>query len=236
MPMVVDFHSHLLPLVDDGSKSIDESIALLRMEAEQGIRRVVATPHFYPQHDSPDRFLKRREMAERELRDAMREHAGLPELSIGAEVYYYRGISDSDAISELTIDNKRCILIEMPGSPWTDVMYRELEALYVKRGLIPIIAHLDRYIGRFRTFGIPKRLAELPVMVQANADFFLDRATSSMAMRMLSHGGIHLLGSDCHNLDTRKPNLGEAVDRIRKRLGDDALMRINACEQDVLGG
>ena len=72
MPMVVDFHSHLLPLVDDGSKSIDESIALLRMEAEQGIRRVIATPHFYPQHDSPERFLKRREMAERELREAMR--------------------------------------------------------------------------------------------------------------------------------------------------------------------
>ena len=236
MSKVIDFHSHVLPSVDDGSNSIAESIAMLRMEAEQGIRHVIATPHFYAQHDTPEHFLKKRLEAERHLREEMQKYNGLPQISIGAEVYFFNGISETDAILELTIDKKRCILIEMPHAPWTEAMYRELEGIYVKRGLVPIVAHVDRYIRPFRTFGIPQRLAELPVLVQANAEFFLNRGTSTMALRMLRDGEIHLLGSDCHNLHSRKPNLESAVKVIEKRLGEDVLVRIHSCEQDVLMG
>ena len=77
-----DFHSHILPGIDDGSDSLETSLAMLRMEAEQGISRVVATPHFYPRYDSPEHFLKRRAEAEAVLREAMRKEPGLPELSI----------------------------------------------------------------------------------------------------------------------------------------------------------
>ena len=234
MKTVIDFHSHILPGIDDGSASLEESIALLQMEKQQGIDCVIATPHFYAQHDTPERFLDRRTQAEEMLRNEMSRYSNLPELKIGAEVYFFKGISDSDAISELTIDSKRCILIEMPVSPWEESVYRELEGLYVKRGMIPIIAHIDRYITRFRTFGIPKRLSELPVMVQANAEFFLNRSTSSMALRMLKNDGIHLLGSDCHNLRSRKPNLGEAVRLVERRLGEEVIDRINSYEQDIL--
>ena len=234
MKSVVDFHSHILPGVDDGAASVEESISLLQMEKQQGIDLVVATPHFYAQHDTPEKFLRRRARAEEVLREEMSRYSDLPEIKIGAEVYFYRGISDSDAITELTIDSKRCILIEMPVSPWTDSMYRELEDLYVKRGLTPIIAHVDRYLGRFRTFGIPKRLSELPVLVQANAEFFLNQSTSAMAMRMLKRDQIQLLGTDCHNLGSRKPNLGEAVELINRRLGAGAIEQINACAYAAL--
>lgn len=236
MSTVIDFHSHILPGIDDGSSSLEESIAMLRMEAGQGIRRVVATPHFYPQHDSPERFLNRRARAEAKLREEIAKCNGLPELSVGAEVFFFNRMSESDVISELTIDKKRCILIEMPHAPWTEAMYRELEGMYVKRGLVPIVAHVDRYIGRFRTFGILQRLAELPVMVQANAEFFLNRTTSSMALRMLKEDRIHLLGSDCHNLDSRKPNLEGALNVIKKRLGEDAISRVNSYGQNLLDG
>lgn len=232
--MLVDFHSHLLPGVDDGSKSLEESIALLRMEAEQGVRHVVATPHFYPQHDTPERFLERRARAEQQLREEMEKHSGLPEVHLGAEVYFFNGISQADAIAALTIDNKRCILIEMPYASWTDAMYRELEQIYVKQGLIPIVAHLDRYIGRFRTFGIPQRLRALPVYVQANADVFLERRTAAMALRMLKDRTIHLLGSDCHNLTSRKPCLGQAAERIEKKLGREAMERFHSRSYEIL--
>ena len=106
---IVDFHSHILPGIDDGSKSIEESLTLLRMEAEQGITRVVATPHFYPQHDTPERFLRRRNAAEEILRQAMEAEPGLPEIFVGAEVYYFKGISNSDVMSELTIDSKKVL-------------------------------------------------------------------------------------------------------------------------------
>lgn len=234
MSKIIDFHCHVLPGIDDGSKSVEESIQMLRMMAKQGITHVVATPHFYPQHDTPERFLRRRAKAEAALREAMAGEDGLPTLSIGAEVYYFRGISDSDVTKELTVDHKKCILIEMPSTPWTETMYQELKALSVKRGLTPVIAHLDRYIGPFRTRGIPKRLAALPVLVQANAEFFLERSTSAMAVRMLKKDGIHLLGSDCHNMSSRKPNLGEALKLIQRKLGNDIVTALNENAQMIL--
>ena len=235
MSQIVDFHSHVLPGIDDGSKDPEMSLQMLCMLAKQGITHVVATPHFYPQYDTPERFLRRRAEAEALLREAMAGERGLPTLSIGAEVYYFSGMSDSDAIRELTIDKNRCILVEMPRVPWTDAMYRELEALYVKRGLLPVVAHVDRYISRFHTHGIFQRLENLPVLVQANAEFFLERATSRMALRMLKKGAIHLLGSDCHNLTDRSPNLGAALELIQQRLGSDALEHIHYHEKIALG-
>ena len=231
--MVTDFHSHVLPGIDDGSTSVEESIAMLRMAAEQGVRRVIATPHLYPRHDSPEHFLEKRNLAESALREAMSRETDLPELSIGAEVHFFSGISNSDILHQLTIDGKCCILIEMPPAPWSDSMYRELEQIWRQWGIRPIIAHVDRYISRFRTHGIPERLAQLPVAVQANAGFFL-QGSASMAMRMLKKGQIHLLGSDCHNLSSRRPNLGAAAEKIRSRLGQEALDRIAFLERDIL--
>lgn len=232
--MMIDFHSHILPGIDDGSPSAEISIAMLRMAAEQGISQVVATPHFYPHRDDPVRFLKRRDRAEAALREEMERYPGLPGLYVGAETAFFRGISQSDYLRWLTIREKGCILIEMPPAPWPEEYYRELTAIWEKRGIVPIIAHIDRYIGPFRTFGIPKRLAGLPVCVQANADFFLDRGTRNMALRMLRAEQIDLLGSDCHNLSDRKPNLGPALDQIRRHLGDEPLQRLRNCGASLL--
>ena len=231
---MIDFHTHILPEVDDGSDSLETSIAMLRAEAAQGIQRVVATPHFYAQHDTPEKFLVRRAEAECRLREEMAKYPGLPELSIGAEVYFFPGISNSDILQELTIDKKRCIIVEMPMSAWTDRMFRELEGIYTKQGLTPIVAHVDRYIAPFHTHRIPQRLQELPVLVQANADFFLHRSTKRMALRMLREEQIHLLGSDCHDLTGRKPNLGDAVEVISRSLGADILEHIQLHQKEVL--
>lgn len=230
---MVDMHSHILPGVDDGSSSMDETIAMLRMEAEQGIRRVVATPHFYARHDSPERFLSRRNRAEERLREMLEKHPELPEVHVGAEVYYFSGIGESEVLFELTIGKTRCILLEMPLPPWTSQMYRDMEDISTKQGLIPIIAHVDRYIRPFAIHGIPERLSQLPVLVQANAGFFLRRATAGVAMRLLKSDRIHLLGSDCHNLEDRAPNLGAASVQIQRHLGTAAIDRICDHEKNI---
>lgn len=229
-----DFHSHILPNMDDGSGSVEESLAMLRMEAEQGIRHVIATPHFYPHEDTPDRFLRRRAEAGALLRRAMSEQQGLPVLDFGAEVYYFPGMSDSEMLSRLTIGEKGCILIEMPLSSWTPQMYRELEWIYTKQNLIPVIAHLDRYIRPLGSREILRRLEALPVLVQANAGFFLRRGTAAFAMKLLQERRIHILGSDCHNLTDRAPNLGAAVQAIEWRLGSEALLWIREQEEELL--
>ena len=232
---MIDFHSHILPGIDDGSENLEQSMAMLRMEAEQGITHVVATPHFYARYDRPQEFLDKRNRAEELLRREMAKYNDLPKLSIGAEVYYFRGMSDSDFLKQLTVDGGDCIMVEMPGSPWPQAAYQELRDIHEKRGMVPIIAHVDRYIRPLKTHGIPQKLERLPVLVQANADFFRNKATAAMAVRMLKGDQIHLLGSDCHDLASRKPSLGEAVEVITDRLGRDALERVDRYGRDVLG-
>jgi protein-tyrosine phosphatase len=231
----VDFHSHILPGVDDGSRSVEESLEMLRAEARQGIGTVVATPHFYANHDTPERFLRRRAAAWEMLQTAMAQEAGLPEIILGAEVYYFSGISDSDQLHRLTTGQKRYIMLEMPTVPWTQNMYQEMENIYTKHGVTPVIAHIDRYISPLRHRQILDRLEELPVLVQANSDFFLRPMTAPLALRMLKEKRIHLLGSDCHNCSTRKPELGRAIEKIEKHLGASALEHLRFYEETVLG-
>lgn len=231
---VVDFHSHILPGMDDGSSSVEMSMAMLRMEAEQGVRHVIATPHFYPQNDTLERFLDKRNRTYAQMCSEMDEENDLPQISLGAEVYFFRGMNQSEALDQLTINGGKCVLIEMPPAPWPEEIYRELAAISTQRGLTPIIAHIDRHVRPFRTHGIIKKLAEMPVLVQANAEFFVDRRTAGLAMRLLKSGNIHLLGSDCHNLSTRKPNLDTAIHRIRRELGESVLKYIQNYESKIL--
>lgn len=233
MGSIIDFHSHILPGIDDGSGSPEESMAMLQMEREQGIEHVVATPHFYPRYETPEEFLEKRDQAESLLRAAMGKSSGFPRISLGAEVYYFRGISESEFLPQLTIRGKQCILIEMPYAPWTKAMYRELEDIWRRREITPIIAHVDRYIGPFRTHQIPEYLEQMPVMVQANASFFLNKWTRPMALRLLHGERIHLLGSDCHNSATRPPNLGEALKVIEKYLGQSVLSQLQSWQERI---
>lgn len=232
---MIDTHTHVLPGIDDGSRDLVESVSMLRMEAAQGIGHVIATPHFYAQYDRPEEFLRRRQEAEEKLRREMAHYGALPKLSVGAEVYYFRGMSHAEAIDQLAIRGTPYILVEMPMPPWTQEMYRELEALSARCGLTPIIAHVDRYIRPIRTYGIPKTLETLPVLVQANASFFLNRGTRSMALKMLRRGQIQLLGSDCHDPIHRKPCLGQAVEVIIGALGAEGLEVVRETQKAVFG-
>lgn len=234
--MVSDFHSHVLPAIDDGSASVEESLEMLRQEAAQGVPTVVATPHFYAHRDGIDRFLTRRQEAETLLRQAMAECEGMPELVLGTEVHFFRGMSQSQVLKELALAETKAVLIEMPYGEWTEEQYRELAQIPEKLDLQPIIAHIDRYIRPFHKNENLTRMLQLPVLLQANTSFFLSGRTSRMAMRMLERAQIQLLGSDCHNLTKRPPNLQLAADKIRNKLGGMQLRRIVSNEKKILAG
>ncbi len=233
---MIDFHSHVLPGIDDGSSSIEESLALLRLQAQQGVTCAVATPHFYPRHQSMESFLHRREEAEAALRQAMAGETGLPQLTVGAEVHFFPGIGSTEELSQLTIGSGKYILIEMPHGKWSDRMFRDLEDISAKQELVPVIAHVDRYLGAFTDGGIPGRLMDAGCLIQANASFFLAGITAPLAMRLLRREQIHLLGSDCHDLYQRPPRIGQAVERIRGKLGPGTLSQLESWGQTVLFG
>lgn len=233
---MIDFHSHVLPGIDDGSADTEESLGLMAMQARQGVTHTVATPHFYPDHQRFEDFLRRRGEAEALLRRAMEGKEGLPELTVGAEVHFFRGIGDCEELKQLTIGSGKYILIEMPYGQWSDRMYQELSDISARQGLVPLIAHVDRYVGTFSDRGIPERLMEAGCLIQANASAFLTPLAGRLSVRMLRRERIHLLGSDCHDLRSRPPRLGQAVERIRRALGEEAVARLEDLGKQILFG
>lgn len=229
---MIDFHSHILPKIDDGSSSINESIEMLTLTKQQGIGHIVATPHFYASETNPADFLSGRTHSYNKLSNAI-EGGSLPKIIPGAEVSYFEGISDCEELESLKILGTSLIMIEMPMCKWSERMLSELAAIYEKSGLIPLIAHIDRYIRLLRDKKISDRLSGLPVLIQANASFFTDKKTARLALSMLSKEKIHLLGSDCHNVVSRRPNLGDAIEVINGKLGKEALQRIADNEKYV---
>ena len=232
MACFADFHTHILPKLDDGSKSLEQSLQMLQMEAQAGVKRVVFTPHFYPHESSISEFLLERDFSYRRLVKAAEGIPGMPEMYLGAEVYFYRGMADSKELKKLTIANSPYILIEMPTDKWTEGMYEELNALH-RRGLYPIIAHLDRYITPFNTRGIPERLAKLPVLVQMNTDALQSVWTRGLFLKYLKKDMVHLIGTDCHNCTTRSPQMQKVMKWIEP-LGEQTIQRIHEYEDRIL--
>ena len=229
MALIADFHTHILPGVDDGSPDVATSLEMLRREKEQGIEAVVLTPHFYPQRHRPESFLQRRTEAYEALTAQMPE--GVPRLHLGAEVYYYRGMSHTEQLRSLAIDGGSYLLVEMPWSGWAEKDFQELQLIYENLELTPIVAHIDRYINHRNAQKIMERLSQLPVLVQANASFFTGFFTRKMALRYLEEGRIHLLGSDCHDLSKRPPVVGDVMKKISEKV---SLETVHEKAQEVL--
>ncbi len=221
---MIDFHSHILPGIDDGSKSVEESCRMLCESFLQGVSQIVATPHFYAEDNSPKKFLERREKAYKKLEPHL--EADMPEIFLGAEVKYFEGISRADDVELLKIEGTNLILIEMPFMTWNQRMVSEVVELMSPRTKV-IIAHVERYFQ----FGAEKFLPEFyrnGLLIQSNAESFIgSRFATRKVMNMLRDGKIDLLGSDCHNMTSRPPLLGDARKEISKRFGDNMLDKLD---------
>lgn len=213
---MIDFHSHILPGIDDGSKSVEESIALLRMLSVQGVDTVAATPHFYASDSSPEEFLEKRDASAGFLKAAMPN--GLPKIFLGAEVLYYQGISGMRELGRMRIEGTKLLLLEMPVSIWSEYIIREVENL-CSGEFIVMIAHLERYIFLQKAH-VLERLLSSGVIMQTNASSLLRFGTRRKILSMFKRGEVHLIGSDCHSIDIRPPRMQEAYSVIRKHLGD----------------
>lgn len=213
---MVDYHCHILPRVDDGAASLRESLAMLRASYRQGVDVMVSTCHFYPDEEDPKTFLARRNAAYLRLKEAMElEPEPFPLIVLGAEVLYFPGISQAEEIGMLTIGCRSTILVEPPMVRWSDRMLDEIVELGENLGCRPVIAHVDRYMSYLRDPRLLDRVLERDLLVQVNGDYFLNPKTARAAVRNLKKGNIHLIGSDCHNLTSRCPNLGQVRAQIK---------------------
>lgn len=213
----IDIHSHVLPGMDDGSSSVEESLAMLAASKDQGIDVMAATPHFYPEETTVENFLRCRAEAADRLRPFWRED--FPLLLPGAEVYYFDGISHVEEVSALCIGETGLLLLEMPFDRWSGRMADETARLQARRDVNVVLAHIERYLRYPGNREMLERLRYAGVRMQCNAGFFLNWRTRRKAVHMLRQGMVQMLGSDCHNMDTRPPRLGE----VFQRLGNEEL-------------
>lgn len=219
---MIDFHSHIIPAMDDGSESVEMSLEMLRQSTQHGITDVVSTSHCYPKSsDSIDHFLERRSRGMELLSQAIAvSDMSLPKIHLGCEVNMYTDIAELSNIEDLRIENTDYIMVEMPYDPWKEWMIDSVYKLTV-RGLKPIMAHIDRFL--MQDSAMLNSLYELDVLYQVNADLFIGKHMERYADQLLSAGHAHVLGSDMHNLTLRKPNMDKAYENILKRYGTDCI-------------
>jgi protein-tyrosine phosphatase len=232
---MIDFHSHILPKLDDGSKSTDMSLQMLEVSRAYGVDVMVATPHFYVNYNTVDKFLDQRAASYKALRDKIdARKTEVPDIRLGAEVYYFNNMSELPGLEKLCIEGTRHLLLEMPFTEWTSRMVAEVEKLVYDNSIVPVIAHLDRYLSFQKHNSYINDMLAMGALVQMNADYINGFFTKMNALSLIKKGVVDLLGSDCHNMDKRAPNLGRTFDIIRSKCGEEVLERIDKCGRKVL--
>ena len=242
---MIDFHTHILPGIDDGSRDIGMTEAMLREEMSQGTEVVVATPHFYAHRSSVGHFLEKRAAA-LEQTEKMMDAAGreaFPKLMVGAEVYYFEGMGRAQMLPQLTVKGTDTILVEMPFEQWTDQVLKDIEEIIRKQKLQVVLAHIERYVELQRDRSVWERVLDLPLTPQINAGSFTKKKSGlfrtdkkwKFAMEFLADNPGTILGSDCHNLTERRPNLKEGREKIADNIGADALRSSDAAAKEALG-
>lgn len=226
-----DIHAHFLPNMDDGCDSVEESVQVLQESAKQGILGIFATPHYYPV-ESVETFLQRRGDCYEKLQQAVANTAPqIPQIRLGAEVAYHPGLGQEENLHSLCLGNSRYLLLEMPFSHWGSDVIRTVRNISVS-GIVPVIAHVERYL-KLQNNAVIEQLLEQEVLVQMNADSLLRFGSASIGRRLLQNGVVHLLGSDCHNMTTRCPNLGSAIAALEKRGMSDVIGQLSQCSMQI---
>lgn len=218
----IDFHSHILPAIDDGSQSIAQSMQFLAAAKNAEFETIIATSHFYPHRYNVPEFLRNRDAAFAKIDQS----ADIPHIICGAEVLVCEGIEDMIYIESLCIGNSNTMLIELPfdEANVTDRMYETVENLIYDKKFNIILAHPNRYNSY-----VVENMLSIGVKLQLNISHICVHSERRRIMQWLDRGYVYAVGSDIH----RNEKVYEELKRAEKYLGsyiDD----INARSTELL--
>lgn len=217
---MLDIHSHILPEVDDGARDVETAVKLLEMMGAQGVTDVVATPHFDARYDDVDQFKQKIGHA-RENLDLYTRDKGLPNVYMGSEVYYFKGMGKMQGLYELSLANTRYILVELPlFSPIDNQVIRDIKDIYDDLGLVPIIAHIERYYGCRGFSKLVRLISNGSVLSQINAQAVLSREQGKICKKLIKRGLVTFVATDAHSLERRPPMLDSALQLIGDTFGE----------------
>ncbi|MBK5254204.1 MAG: hypothetical protein JJE03_07095 [Peptostreptococcaceae bacterium] len=231
---MIDFHTHILPNLDDGSSSLDMSYVMIESLKKQGAEAIVLTPHYYYKEKTIKEFITYRKEALNRLRSNEAKRKEFPDLFLGAEVAFFPMMSKMEDIEKLCITGTKYMMLEMPFGRWSRTTLEEIDNLYNAHGITPIIVHIERFVAFQKGTDNIEKLCRLDVLVQMNCEALGKRIFNKNNYNLVKNGCVNLIGSDCHNMTTRKPNLNIGIENIRKYVGSEKLQEIDNCGREVL--
>ena len=225
MNQITDMHCHILPGLDDGSRSMEETMEALREASRQGITTVIATPHYYPGRYEPDagEVLRVWRQVKRQIQEE-----GIPiTLYPGQECFYHSELLDLLEEGEvLTLARSLYVLVEFdPECPYLQLLQGLTELR--QGGYYPVLAHFERY-GCLRDMERLKELKQRGIWLQMNFDTLLLRDTvfhRNPWRKLAAEGMADLFGSDCHGMHFRPYRVQEAGEWMEKHLDPHILKR-----------
>lgn len=237
-----DVHCHIIPNVDDGSPNLETSLRMVDEAYDEGIRRMIATPHFgiiNPQYD-PDRVRENYD----ELVKAVAERHPDMKIYMGNELFIAPGYSDglADGMSN-TLAGSNYVLVEFPDNADYDMIYHEFRRIMLN-GYTPIFAHAERYIHAYENIKGLQSLRNQGVLIQVNSNSICSgrqasggfkkllgmsegwERVESFVHEMLKAGLVDFVGTDCHDMPGRQPKMRAAADKMIEVIGEEATRRI----------
>lgn len=228
----IDIHSHILPGVDDGSDSIEQTIEMLHMAAKEHITTIIATPHYKTCGDNPS------VEALRALAEQVQEQANIInenfQIYLGNEIYIGEAYYDEAVIEALqsgkalTLADSSYVLVEFPYGIRIKDMYRAINKL-IYNGYIPILAHIERYYRIHRDIHNIEELVKMGCYIQMNCasamgGYFNRKA--SYNRRLINNGLVHFLASDSHCQSHRVPIMQSTVNELIRKCDAGSIEKI----------
>ncbi len=236
---MIDFHNHIIPNLDDGSKSVEMSLSMLKEAQSQGITDVVNTVHFqhpklYAKNTSYDFVInevkKMQEIANSNNID-IKIHAA-------SEVFFQFNLTEILDNPITTFGNNKYMLIEFNTLSFPKGYEEELFKLQLK-GITPIIAHPERYRGVQLNIELVKKWIERGFFIQIDCASILGgfgKNTQTAAMKLLENGLCHLVGSDAHNDKRRNFLLKDTLQKVGDIIGQEAEIVFKENAKNILSG
>ena len=212
---MTDLHTHILPGIDDGAKNREESRELLKLQTENGVERVVLTPHFNCERTDLTDFLSKRATAFQTTLEIL-DDATMPQIKVGAEVRYSPALLRLD-LAGLTLGESSYLLLELPGQHYP----AHLEQVVVNLGMMgitPILAHLERYKYFKDQPQLLFKLIQQGALGQVSVLSLFEKSTKSFAMACLKNSLAQIVASDAHNITVRPPCMAKLNDVLEPEL------------------
>lgn len=219
---MIDLHCHILPGLDDGPQTLEESLAMVEIALEDGINTIVATPHM--QNGLYRNYLEQVRSAVSSLEEVLAER-GLPlRLYVGGDVHIKPDMMAAVQAGEaVTIDDARkYILIELPSMSVPAGVKEEIFQLRI-HGITPIITHPERNQVIARAPELLEEMVAMGALAQVTAMSLtggFGRIVRESAEALVVRRLVHIIASDAHSVVDRPPLLSRALERSVSLLGD----------------